>query len=74
MTAPRPRAHRASILHFGDDPASAADAFEYLEDGLLLVEDGRVARVGPADALLKSLPGEIAVVDHRPGLIVPRPT
>src|SRR5260221_654337 len=49
MAAPDVRAFRASVLHFRDDPgvASPADSFEYLEDGLLVVEDGRVARHCP---------------------------
>src|SRR5215212_1230823 len=67
------RAFRASILHFKDDPArsSAADSIEYLEDGVLVVENGRVTNVGPAEPLLASLPRDIEVVDRRPGLILP---
>ncbi|MEO7744217.1 MAG: guanine deaminase [Usitatibacter sp.] len=67
------RAFRASILHFRGDPGSSsgAESCEYFEDGLLLVEDGRVARVGPADELLQSLPRDTKVLDRRPGLIVP---
>src|SRR5882672_457280 len=73
MAAPDARAFRAAILHFRDDPgvASAADTFEYLEDGLLVVEDGRVARLGPAEPLLASLPRDTNVVDRRPALILP---
>lgn len=67
------RAFRASILHFRDDPGSAspAESFEYLEDGLLVVEDGRVARMGPAAALAASLPREVEVVDRRGALMLP---
>jgi guanine deaminase len=65
------RAFRGAILHFRDDPGSAADSFEHFEDGLLVVEDGRVARLGPAGELLKALPRDTNVVDHRPGLILP---
>jgi guanine deaminase len=73
MSAPDVRAFRASILHFRDDPgvASPANSFEYFEDGLLVVEDGRVARVGPAEALLASLPRDTSIVDRRPALILP---
>src|SRR5258708_38203759 len=73
MAAPELRAFRASILHFRDDPglASAASSFEYFEDGLLVVEDGRVARVGPAQPLLASLPRAAQVLDRRPALILP---
>jgi guanine deaminase len=67
------RAFRAAILHFRDDPGvtSAASSFEYFADGLLIVEDGRVARVGPAEPLLASLPRATPVVDRRPALILP---
>src|SRR5260221_872398 len=73
MAAPDVRAFRASILHFRDDPgvAAAPESYEYLEDGLLVVEDGRVARVGPAQALLAALPRATAVADRRGALILP---
>jgi guanine deaminase len=73
MPAPDVRAFRASILHFRDDPgvASPESSFEYFEDGLLVVEEGRVARVGPAEPLLASLPRATQVLDRRPALILP---
>src|SRR5260221_6435504 len=73
MAATDVRAFRASILHFRGDPgaASSPGSFEFLEDGLLVVEDGCVARVGPAEPLLASLPRETEVVDRRGTLITP---
>jgi len=67
------RAFRAAILHFRDDPrtASSARSHEYFEDGLLVIENGRVKCLGPAEPLLASLPGDTVVVDRRPALIVP---
>jgi len=67
------RAFRGGILHFTGDPGSApaADSHEHFEDGLLVVDSGRIARVGPAGPLLASLPREVEVVDHRGSLIVP---
>ena len=65
------RAFRASLLHFRDDPRSSADACEYIEDGLLVVDKGRVARRGPAGDLLASLPREMEIVDRRGTLILP---
>jgi guanine deaminase len=66
------RAFRGSILSFRDDPgASLADgSHDYFEDGVLVVEKGRVAQAGPA-ALLASLPREVEVVDHRGKLLLP---
>lgn len=65
------RAFRASLLHFRDEPRAASPAHEHFEDGLLVVDAGRVARIGPAAALLPSLPREMEVVDRRGCLILP---
>ncbi|MFZ2508457.1 MAG: guanine deaminase [Steroidobacteraceae bacterium] len=57
MAVPRQQAIRGSILHFLEDPGEngRAGAFEYFVDGLLIVEDGRIARVGSAQELLPGL-------------------
>ena len=67
------RAFRAAILHCLADPGEASDssAWEYFEDGLLVVDEGRVARVGDAAALLTEFSDEVEVVDHGGKLIVP---
>ncbi len=64
---------RASILHFLSDPGASDDpaALEYFEDGLLLVEDGRVAALGPSSQLLARLGPETAIEDRRPQLLMP---
>lgn len=69
-------AFRASILHCLGDPGGATDhnktpAVEYIDDGLLIVEKGRVQEIGEADALLPGLSGDAEVVDHRDKLIIP---
>ena len=71
--AAEPIAIRGSILHFLGDPGtgSGAGSHEYLEDGLLVVDRGRVAGMGPAEAMLASLPREVPVVDRRGKLILP---
>ena len=52
----RQQAIRGSILHFLDDPAEdAGSAFESYEDGLLIVEDGYISKVGDAHDLLPTL-------------------
>ncbi|HKL64118.1 MAG TPA: guanine deaminase [Woeseiaceae bacterium] len=60
MSGPAVRAFRASILHLLADPGDgeAGSALEYFEDGLLVTEDGKVARVGPAEPLLAELVGQ----------------
>lgn len=73
MAARKLRAFRASILHFRDDPGadSAPGTFEHLEDGLLVVDEGRVVRAGPAEELLHTLPARADIVDRSGTLITP---
>ncbi|WP_051341177.1 guanine deaminase [Azospirillum halopraeferens] len=68
-----PAALRGRLLSITADPAGPGDTpgFLYLEDGMLLMADGRITAVGPADAMARRLPAG-AVVDHFPDdLIVP---
>ena len=67
------QALRASILHCLADPGEQSDpsAYEYFDDGLLVIDEGNVIDVGPVDALLEKLPVDAAVTDYRDKLIVP---
>lgn len=65
---------RGSILHFLDDPARHADgtaAFEYHEDGVLVVEGGHVSKVGSAPEMLPSLGRGTPVEDLTGTLVLP---
>jgi guanine deaminase len=66
-------AHRGAILHFLSDPGNdaAPGSFEFIEDGLLLVENGLVAAIGPTQALSSSLPGDMPVIDHGDDILLP---
>ena len=66
------QAFRASIFHCLADPGPQADksAVEHIEDGLLIVADGRVERVGEASDLLPGLEGA-PLHDYSGKLIVP---
>ncbi len=71
---PRTDAHalRGEIVHFVADPASAGDAaLEHFADGVLVIRDGKVAGLGPADEMLGMLPAGCPVADHRGRLILP---
>ena len=65
-------AFRASIYHCLDDPGEAgrADCSEYFDDGILVIEDGRIAEAGPAAVIADRL-GGTPVTDLGDKLIIP---
>jgi guanine deaminase len=65
------QAYRASLLHFTADPAFEERAYAWHEDGLLIVNDGRIQAAGDYTHLKSSLPDGIKVHDYRGKLIVP---
>ncbi|WP_332673385.1 guanine deaminase [Aromatoleum sp.] len=70
--SPSLRAVRGALVHFLDDPGDAgAAACEHVEDGVLIVRNGRVAESGPAADLLVKLPAGTPVDDHRGKLVLP---
>ena len=66
-------AHRASMLHFLDDPGETDvdSAFEYYEDGLLVIENGLIADCGEASTIIPRLPSGTKLVQHPNCLICP---
>lgn len=66
------KAYRAAILHSLADPAvvGVEQSYQYFEDGILLIENGKVAQVGAAAELLPKLAG-IEVQHYRDALITP---
>jgi len=68
----RTKALRARLFWFTADPEIAGDAsYRYIEDGLLLIENGLVRAAGEATALVPGLPADTPTIDHRPHLIMP---
>lgn len=65
------QAYRASLLHFHADPAFNDDAHAWHEDGLLLIEDGRVKAAGDYAKLACMLPDGVTPVDYRGMVITP---
>jgi guanine deaminase len=76
MNMARSQAWRARILHCTGEPQAAKHGelppeVEYFEDGLLVVEDDRIAVVGPASSLLDQLGPDVPVHDQRDKLLLP---
>ncbi|MBA5638345.1 guanine deaminase [Duganella sp. LX20W] len=65
------QAYRAGLLHFNDDPAYHANAHHWHEDGLLIVNDGKVHMAGDYAQLVHLLPEGTPVHDYRGKLITP---
>ncbi|SET08732.1 guanine deaminase [Marinobacter segnicrescens] len=69
------RAHRGALLHFLDDPGNDPEprdgSLEYVEDGLLILQNGRVVATGPAQELLPRMPEGTPVTHWQGGLILP---
>ncbi len=66
-------AHRGAILYFVSDPGHTDDPDSYVfhPDGILLIENGLVAAVGPADSVLPTLPANVSVTHHGEGVLMP---
>ncbi|NIB40938.1 guanine deaminase [Pseudomaricurvus alkylphenolicus] len=67
------KAFRGDILHFLGDPAQmpSEKSYQYLEDGLMLVHNGRIEALGKAEEMLADLPAGTEVIHHTDGLIAP---
>jgi len=62
---------RASFLHFHSDPDHSGDAFEYLDDGLLILKGGRVRQLVPAVDWIDHLPDGSTLYDYSGRLVMP---
>ncbi|MGH6895103.1 MAG: guanine deaminase [Geminicoccaceae bacterium] len=73
MRPPNTRAVRGRLLDFLDDPTAvgATASHRHYSDGLLIIEDGRIAKTGDAAALLAELPPGTPVDEYRDCLILP---
>jgi len=67
------KAYRAALLHCLADPREVGieASHEYFEDGLLVVEDGKVVRNGHTADLLSTLPAGTEVIEYKDALITP---
>jgi guanine deaminase len=68
---PTLQAYRAGLLHFRADPAFHGDACAWHEDGLLVIDNGRVKAAGDYARLAATLPPGVNIVDYRGRIITP---
>lgn len=65
------QAYRASLLHFTNDPAFHQNAYAWHEDGLLIIQDGKVLAADDYAELKNSLPEATSVQDYRGKIVMP---
>nr|WP_315248527.1 guanine deaminase [uncultured Duganella sp.] len=65
------QAYRGSLLHFLADPAFNEQSHDWHEDGLLIVEDGKVKAAGDYATLHGTLPPGTVVHDYSGKLLMP---
>ncbi|MEM9461337.1 MAG: guanine deaminase [Myxococcota bacterium] len=63
-------AFRGTLVDFVADPAVDPSARRHVDDGIVVVADGRIEAAGPASALLPGL-ADVDVVDHRGRILMP---
>ncbi|MER0236995.1 guanine deaminase [Fulvimarina sp. MAC8] len=63
---------RGRVLSFTGDPAEIGErAVVFHSDGVVLIRDGLIERVGEAQPIIDSLPPDVPVTNHHPHLILP---
>lgn len=64
---------RGALLTFKDDPfvRDLQDCMVYLDDAVVVMEDGKIAAVGAADEILPTLPAELPVTRYPDSVILP---
>ncbi|TDO98854.1 guanine deaminase [Marinomonas balearica] len=67
------KAWRSSIIHCIADPSKVGNdnAYEYFEDGIIVVENGIITQLGHAHDLIATLAPNVQVEEHPDGLILP---
>src|SRR5690349_4399219 len=65
------QAYRASVLSFHADPALTHEACHWHEDGLLVVENGKVSACGDYAQLSQTLAAGTALIDYRGKILMP---
>lgn len=64
---------RGTILHFFSDPGTLTEqeTYQVLDDGLLVVKDGKIEKIGPWYKLKNHIPKHAKIQNYKDELIVP---
>ncbi len=62
---------RADFLHFLDDPGQDERACEHIEDGIMILHQGKIQALGVASEWLDHLPDGSALYDYSGHLVMP---
>lgn len=62
---------RGSLLDFSDDPAFSENACRWEEDGLLVIDNGKVRAAGAYAQLAPTLPAAARTIDYRGRILSP---
>jgi guanine deaminase len=66
---------RGCVVDFLDDPGSASQdnipQVRHLQDGLILIREGKIVECGPAAELMAKLPSGYEIVDRRSFILMP---
>jgi guanine deaminase len=67
------KAYKGNIFHFLDDAdAGNCDSkYQFIENGLIVVEDGLIKSIGTSNEIIKTLAEGTEIIDYQDSLIVP---
>ena len=70
---PETKAYKGNIFHFSDDAdaLNCDSRYQYIENGMLVVEDGLIKSIGTANDIIKTLGEGTEIVDYLDSLIIP---
>jgi guanine deaminase len=62
---------RVLTFHFDPGPQDDPASYRYIEDGAVLVSEGKIAKLGDYYAVRRAAAPDVTLIDHRPNLILP---
>ena len=64
-------AHRGSLFHLLDDPRKDSEAYEFIDDALLVIADGHIQAMGPYSQIKPRLAADINIEEHPDAILCP---